>query len=123
MRRYKKLKDNKLVKKIITSNLRNVKGADYMVNFSSFSGDTPETIDNSGLMCMKLMIELGAAKICIAGIDGYDSNTSSNYVNSGLEFRFSPETIRHKNEAIKEEIEKIRRKIDIEFITPSIFAE
>ena len=94
-----------------------------MVNFSSFSGDTPETIDNSGLMCMKLMIELGASRIYIAGIDGYDINTTSNYVNSGLEFKFSPETIRRKNEAIKEEIEKVRRKIDLEFITPSFFAE
>ncbi|MBQ8828429.1 MAG: aldolase catalytic domain-containing protein [Clostridia bacterium] len=122
-RRYRKIRAGKEIKKIITSNLRNALSYDYMVNFSSFSGERPETVDNSGLMCMKLLIDLSVKKIYVAGLDGYDVASTTNYVNSGLEFRFSPESIERRNEAIHEELNKIKKKIDLEFITASRFAE
>ena len=45
-----------------------------------------------------------------------------NYVNSGLEYDFSPEILGLRNELIKKEFEDKAGKINIEFLTESLYA-
>lgn len=119
MRRYKHIQDNDKVKKIVTSNLREALNYDYMVNFSSYSADSPEIMENSGIMCLKLLIHIGIKKVCLAGLDGYDITSHGNYVNSGLEYDFTPEVLEERNRLIRDEIYSMKGKINLEFLTKS----
>lgn len=123
MRRYKDIQDNTSVKKIVTSNLREAKNYQYMVNFSSYSAKATEIMENSGVMCVNLLIHLGVKKVCLAGMDGYDISNRGNYVNSGLEYDFSPEALELRNKLIKDEFEAKQGKIKIEFLTESLYKE
>ncbi len=121
MRRYKNIQDVDNVKKIVTSNLREAQKFDYMVNFASYAADEPEIMENSGIMCVNLLIHLGVKNVCLAGLDGYDTDNRGNYVNSGLEYDFSPEVLKLRNELIKKEFAGKAGKIDIEFLTESVY--
>lgn len=122
MRRYKQIQEKNDIKKIITSNLREAQNYDYMVNFASYSADRPEIMENSGVMCVNLLMSIGVKKVSIAGMDGYDVTNKGNYVNSGLEYDFSPEILGLRNELIKKEFENKAGKISIEFLTESLYA-
>lgn len=121
MRRYKNIENTSNVKKIITSNLRDAKQYDYMVNFSSYSAEASEIMDNSGVMCLNMLVAMGIKEVALAGLDGYDVNSRGNYVNSGLEYDFTPEMIKKRNELIIDELSKIRSKINILYLTESIY--
>lgn len=121
MRRYSKIQDNLEVKTIITSNVREAKRFDYMINFSSYACDKADIVDNSAIVCLKFLYSIGNEKVALAGLDGYSSDSSSNYVNSGLEYRFSDEMVQIRNELMKEELHKYEQKMDLTFITPSIY--
>lgn len=126
MRRYKNIQEHNVdlnmdMKKIVTSNLREASNYDYMVNFASYSSESPEIMENSGIMCVNLLIHLGIKKVCLAGLDGYDTSNRGNYVNSGLEYDFSPEILELRNHLIREEFKKKQGKIQIEFLTKSIY--
>lgn len=128
MRRYKNIQEhnsilNKNIKRIITSNLREAQDYEYMVNFASYSAESLEIMENSGIMCINLLMHLGIKKVCLAGMDGYDTNNHGNYVNSGLEYDFTPEVLELRNHLIKEEFRKKQGKIEITFITDSIYQE
>lgn len=119
MRRYKHIQDITTVKKIVTSNLREARNYQYMVNFASYSAKSPEIMDNSGVVCVNLLIQLGVKKVWLAGLDGYDTNSRGNYVNSGLEYDFSPEELERRNCLIKQEFQEKQGKIEISFLTES----
>ena len=123
MRRYSKLQDCTGVKKIVTSNVRDAQNYDYRINFSSYKIDNPEIIDNSGLMCIRFLIDLGVKDVYLAGIDGYSIDSDENYVNSGLEYNFSLKSRKERNILISQEIEKLNENIGIHFITKSVYDE
>ncbi len=121
MRRYKNIQDNNNVKKIVTSNLRDAGNYDYMLNFSSYSADSVEIMENSGVMCINMLLNLGIKSVAVAGMDGYNVNDSSHYVNSGLEYAFSNQELERRNTLINQELKKKQGKINIKFITESIY--
>ena len=124
MRRYNKL-DDKVgdtinAKVILTSNMREAKHKDYVLNFYSFSIENKDIIDNAALMVIKLLIQLGIKKVMIAGADGYDEKNPYVYSDAITHFDFS-KVAKKRNESIKAELDKFRKFIDIEFITKSIY--
>lgn len=121
MRRYKNIQEIDGVKKIITSNLREAKNYQYMINFASYAADSIEIMENSGVMCVNFLIHLGVQKVVLAGMDGYDTDNHGNYVNSGLEYDFSSEVLKQRNQLISEEFRQKKGKIDISFLTKSIY--
>lgn len=123
MRRYMNIQDNTEIKKIVTSNLREAKNYNYMINFASYSADSVEIMENSGIMCINMLISLGIKDVAVAGMDGYNVSNSTNYVNSGLEYAFSQEELKKRNTIIKDEIRKKQGRININFITESIYSK
>lgn len=121
MRRYKDVQNADGVKKIVTSNLREAENYHYMLNFASYAADAPEIMENSGIVCMNFLIHLGIQKVFIAGLDGYDISKHGNYVNSGLEYDFPPEVQERRNQLISEELQKKGKKLEITFLTKSIY--
>ena len=60
-------------------------------------------------------------KIQIAGFDGFSCNEQDNYSDPDMSFNRNVEVINALNEGIKKELKKLKKHIEIEFITPSIF--
>lgn len=123
MRRYKDIQNRTDVKKIITSNLRDAKNYQYMLNFSSYAAERAEIMENSGIMCLNFLMYLGIGEVWLAGLDGYDTANREHYVNSGLEYHFSKETLELRNSLIKEEFARKQGKLKIRFLTKSIYED
>ena len=122
MRRYKEVQELS-TKKIVTSNLREAKNYQYMINFASYAADSSEIMENSGIMCLNFLINLGVRKVSLAGLDGYDINKRGNYVNSGLEYDFPLEVLKKRNQLIAEEFQKKQGAIEICFLTKSVYVQ
>lgn len=122
MRRYKEIQDVKGGIKIVTSNLREAANYQYMVNFASYTAHAPEIMENSGVMCVNLLICLGVKCVHLAGLDGYDTENCRNYVNSGLEYEFPTEVAELRNQLIKKEFQQKRGEIKLVFLTKSVYA-
>lgn len=122
MRRYKTITD-KQAKRIITSNLREAQEYDYMLNFASYAADSAPIMENSGIMCLKFLQHLGISRVYIAGLDGYEINNQGNYVNSGLEYDFTPKQLQERNILIAGELQGLGERLEIRFLTESIYCQ
>lgn len=120
MRRYSKLDGKFDCKTIITSNMKEAKNKNYMLNFYDLAIEKKDIIDNSGLMTIKLLIKLGVKNLKIAGMDGYSENNPYVYKDENTHFDFSS-VATNRNNMIKKEIDNLRSNINIEFITDSIY--
>lgn len=118
MRRFAKIQSNTTKKCITTSNMKDCQKSDYMVNFSSYASKTPEIIDNSGLMLLKLLIAIGVKSVALAGMDGYSQYSKNDYINQNLEYDFSKES-ELRNRLISDELKELAKHIQITFITPT----
>lgn len=118
MRRYHKIQGKTKAACIITSNMKEAIGEDYVVNFASYTSSEPEIIDNSGLMALKLLIETGVKAVRVIGMDGYSGIQSGDYYDRNLDYDFSAEAEK-RNRLIANEIEQIQKKIRIQFLTPT----
>lgn len=120
MRRYIKIQGKTEVKCITTSNMKDCKKTDYVINFSSYASKEPEILDNSGVMAIKLLIALGIKKTYIAGMDGYSHDDEMNYYDHKLEYDFSDvEDLR--NYLISKEMHEANKVMKLEFLTPTVY--
>ena len=122
MRRYNKL-DDKIGKEInakviLTSNMREAKNKDYVLNFYSYSIENKDIVDNAALMVIKLLIKLGVKRVIIAGADGYDEKNPYVYSDAITHFDFS-NVARTRNESIKKELDSFKKSIEVKFLTGS----
>lgn len=122
MRRYHTIQGKTSARCIITSNMKEAETYDYKVNFASYAVNEPEILDNSGVMALGLLLDLGVKNVKIAGMDGYSGIKSGDYFDRGLDYDFSKEADK-RNTLIKAEIEKIGKKMNIEFVTPSCYKD
>lgn len=114
IRRYAKL-ENEPTKKIITSNVKDVESFDYKLNFTSYSMNDSDIIDNSGLMLLKFLATISPIRVYVAGMDGYSSE--KNYFDTTLDYEFKH--IENRNRLIQNSLNQIAKNIQIEFITNS----
>ena len=124
MRRYSKL-DDKIgndikTKVILTSNMREAKNKDYVINFFSLALESKDIIDNAALMVFKLLIKLGISSVKVAGMDGYDVHNPYVYSDESTQFDFS-NVADIRNKLIKKELEQIKKSLKVEFITESLY--
>lgn len=74
----REIQNNKLEKCIITSNIPS-QNAYVKTDYKSLLNSDESVMDNSGLMLIQFLINLGCKKILLAGLDGYDYDSSKNY--------------------------------------------
>ena len=120
MRRYAKIQGKTSAKCITTSNMKDCKETDYVVNFASYASKDAEIIDNSGVMLLKLLLALGVKEVSVAGMDGYSSTQSVNYFDSNLEYDFSS-VADTRNRLIAAEIKEIGSRLQLSFLTPTAY--
>lgn len=117
-RRYTKIRDVESYKCITTSNVSEVTDSKYKVNYSSYVSTEPAIIDNSGLMALRLLMSIGIKHIQVAGLDGYSTYQTGDYVDQTLEYTFEEGALR-RNELISKELAEINKRMNIEFVTPT----
>ncbi len=62
MRRFHKIQGKVQAVCITTSNMKECQQTDYVVNFASYASASPEIIDNSGFMVLRLLIAVAVKK-------------------------------------------------------------
>lgn len=120
MRRYNKIDGDTRFISILTSNMKEAKKVDYVVNYSSLLNADKAIYDNSGIMLLKLLSEIGIKKVNIAGMDGYSHTDKNVYVNEDVSYDFRNDA-NSRNIAIAKELSFLKSTIDFAFLTPSFY--
>lgn len=113
-------------KKIIASNVtQTADNTTTIVDFTKLIKCGWVYLDNSGIMLLRLLDQLGVSQISIAGFDGYDSK-EENYAKKALEKKDSELDVQQANADILSMLNDYRatRALDcpVTFITPSRFS-
>lgn len=116
------------VKKILTSNIVRESHTDDVVSFTRLIKCGFLHVDNSALMLLRLLDQLNAGEIALAGMDGFSSNRyESNYVDDSIEtantydnpFEMNNEII----DMLRDYVHTRKNHVPLTFITPSRYAE
>ena len=118
LKRYNLLKeiDGTLV---VTSNVQTTKTKNIL-NYTSYINNSTE-FDNTALMILKLLVSLKIDKVHFAGLDGFSSKLSENYVSEELLNTINFKELSKRNNIIAEQLNSFRKYIEISFITKSIY--
>ena len=119
IRRFEKLIGEANANIIATSNIPDCYLAQYVVNFSSYTGNHNEIFDDSGLMALRLLISIGVKEVYIAGMDGYDE-TGKNYYEDGFASYYSESTT-GKTQMVLNELVDMKKYLNMHFITPTLY--
>ncbi len=106
-------------KLICTSNISDESIANR-VNYTDYLIDDKTIVDNSGLMLINVLKKAGITKIHLAGYDGFNLS-SENYFDEKLNLAVQNKSRAEMNCAIKQFFEKIRRYMQVIFVTPTIY--
>ncbi len=118
MKRFRKIDDANGAKTILTSNISEDQQGDFKVSFGRFAGEKMETLDNSGFMLLRILKDVGAHRVFVAGMDGYDEYYGMDYYDQSMEYSFNVDA-KKRNASIAEELDKIRTNFNVEFVTPT----
>lgn len=105
-------------KLLVTSNLLDVCEQDNMLNYMELCFDEKGKCDNCVIMIFRLLLRLGITKVAVAGFDGYQAG-KCNYAASYLTSQHTKGV--EENAIITERVVDIKKKMDIRFLTPSLY--
>ena len=108
---------------IATSNVTKVSGRfDCVLNYSSLIDKDAETIDNSLLMMLKVLIQLDVKHVSLAGFDGF-SKDSDNYFDISREYSFVKAKASNMNESVRSFLRDNKDILQVKFVTRSRYEE
>lgn len=110
--------NNRDIKLIHTSNIAVDNDESYVLNYSELINEDDVIMDNTAMMLLNLLIRLNPKKVYLAGLDGYDVETSNYYLDR-LVLPQEAERMIAMNKSITAKIDDLRQVLEIEFVTPS----
>lgn len=120
LRRFRELPEEKRKKCIVTSNIP-VADAYIQTNYHDLLNQEDAVQDNAGMMLIKYLIQLGAVKIFIAGLDGYSVDAIGNYADPQMSFFSGKERFMAMNQGMIHVLKEFKEQIEIEFVTTPKF--
>lgn len=105
-----------------TSNLEG-RDEDLIINYDHYNESAGKKADISIILLLNLLAEIDIRKIFMAGFDGFRTDMDENYYDDNLRRPVGREQARERNRMIREHILKMKEKMDIQFITPSMYEE
>lgn len=112
------------VKVIATSNVTKTSGTfDYVMKYSTLIDEQAEVIDNSFIMLLKAMMQLGVKEVNAAGFDGYISKETGNYIKTYMEYNFDADKTERLNKYVKEKIREMSEDLSVHFLTDSLYID
>lgn len=129
-KRYQQMTDalheakNANVKLIMTSNVMNVEGNNqvYRIERAPLLEMKEHIMDNSMLMLLKTLSNMGVKEVSLAGFDGY-SDKEINYFNPSMEYSFVRDEAQRLNRHIKHVMETTLKDMTLNFITYTHYTE
>ena len=116
------IEQKKTSKLIATSNITRTHGEfDYTLNYGMLLDEEALMPDNPLIMLLGLLKKAGAASIGLAGFDGYQETSVSNYVNPNMEYSYSRKEAECINEDTVKGIRKLKLGTEPVFVTESIY--
>ncbi len=105
---------------IATSNITSTDSQpfDYQLNYSTLIDREADIVDNSLIMLLKTLIDIGIRKVYLAGCDGY-SEVKSNYCVQEMEYDFIKNKAKYLNEYTIDFLKK--NPIEVVFLTDSFY--
>lgn len=125
-KRYESIR-NDLDRFIIPSNIKKEATGEneYIINYESVIDIGYKLYDNSTMMLLNLLKKVGVKKIAIAGFDGFHKSYDNNFVDDSFDNDRHMDNYDAINEEIaimvKEFCKKVKRQIEVQFLTPSIY--
>lgn len=114
--KYQDIDNNNI--QIITSNITTKKKSDIVVNYHDLVFKGEDVFDNCVIMLLGLLESLDIYKVSIAGFDGFEG-TESDFIDTSLSI--DEEVNLQSNDTIKKIMSKIGKKIDINYVTSSLY--
>ncbi|MGV3466001.1 MAG: aldolase catalytic domain-containing protein [Heyndrickxia sp.] len=108
---------------IYTSNIKQMEKSGLIVNYTDLLVDDPMISDNAGLMLLNLLNRLSIRTVYLAGFDGFSKERTENYFTADLVNSAETENLIRKNEAIQKQLRLLDQRINILFVTDSIYLE
>lgn len=119
LKRFESLHDYS-VPLIVSSNIKDIPQQAKVINYSSYLNNS-KMFDNVALMFFNLLIKIGISEVYIAGLDGFSNIVIENYVSNELVNNAKVSEFDERNEIMSDELDKIKDKIDINFITKTMY--
>lgn len=115
--------ENRNTQIIATSNV-NVTGIQnvYKINYARLIDEKAEFPDNSMMMLIRLLLNLGVTDIALAGFDGYTAD-SLNYFDKNMEYSFVKEKADYLNKSGKQFLSEVSDQVNVTFVTNSYYQE
>lgn len=126
MKRFKNAKEMPTVrgiKTVVTSNIISSSNEYLIVNYSSYLNEDPSIIDNAGMMCINLLIQIGVKDIVLAGFDGFSENIKDNFYEESLYLNVEQERLVKMNIAMANKLEQLKNQINIEFMSKTHYTK
>lgn len=101
---------------IVTSNIP-CPEAKYHVGYAGLLNQPEAVRDNAGLMLLKLLIQLGAGEIWLAGMDGYSHDASENYAQEQMRMTAKNQTLDAMNQGMCQALGELSKQVEIHFLT------
>lgn len=106
---------------IATSNVHIVDlKPDYTLNFESLLIPQLEKTDNALILLLNFLFKAGVKAVSLAGFDGYKVN-EHNYYRKGYEVGIDDAENKRRNEQISKALRYFTDKIEMNFITPTMY--
>lgn len=113
--------DKNKSKLIVTSNLPKLTDKYACVDYDELCDSEFEQPDNAGIMLLRLINKLGVKNVTLAGFDGFTTQTPDNYYSYKIANYNTEEVARKKTEDITNQIRKLEKSMNIDFLTPSLY--
>jgi len=114
---YEKIELNKI---IVTNNIQIKSDVLAVLDFEKLAFVGKELVINVAISCINYLINSNIKKVSIAGLDGYRENIN-NYNYDETSVISDRQTLLEQNIVLSNAIERLKEKISIEFLTPSLF--
>ena len=120
-RRYSEREEDTISTSLVTSNIKDTKTSDneHILNYLSLLSSQKDVSDNSGLMIIKLLKDLGVKKCSLAGFDGYSADATEDYSDKSMVLIKNKETADSYNTNIQNALAELSKDIEINFVTHS----
>ncbi len=109
--------DDSEIKLIVASNIKNVFGEEFIVDYSKLTNEIACVEDNAGLMLIKLLMDLKVKSIYLAGLDGYSDDIFKDYANPNLAFVKMKADALAMNEGLQKKLKEYSNTITIKMVT------
>lgn len=94
---------------------------DYTLNYATLLDEKARVADNSLVMFLKLLKQLGTDKVFLAGFDGFKKAETANYVNENMEYEFTREKALQLNQDTEDSLRRQGLSDMVCFITDTLY--